>query len=137
MSDGPEGADIVGALLRDFAEITAIVPVAQIRIGPPSEGANLPQILLATTSTVERKPLKRGEMVRTVERVSVRVRATNLRDQRLLRRLVVRCCAGRTGDIGGGSAVSITTDGAGPEGVGLGNAFERTQDLRVSHDVAV
>ncbi len=137
MTEPVEGADIVGSLLRDFAEITAIVPVAQIRIGPPPEGAQLPQILLTTTSTVERKPLKRPAMVRTVERVSVRVRAANLRDQRLLRRLVVRCCAGLTGDIGGGSAVSITTDGAGPEGVGPGNAFERTQDLRVSHDVAV
>ncbi len=86
---------------------------------------------------MERKPLKRGERVRTIERISVRVRAASLRQQRLLRRLVVRCCAGRTGDIGGGFAVSITTDGAGPEGIGPGNAFERTQDLRVSHDVAV
>ncbi|WP_313534396.1 hypothetical protein [Sphingomonas sp.] len=137
MSESVEGADIVGALLLDFAELKPIVSAGQIKIGALPESAPLPQILLTTTSTVERKPLKRGERVRTVERVSVKVRADNLRDARLLRRLVVRCCAHRTGDLGGGSAVSITTDGAGPEGIGLGGAFERTQDLRVSHDVAV
>lgn len=137
MSDGPEAADIVGALLRDFPELTAIVPIERIKIGTLPEGAPLPQVLLSTISTVERKPLTRGEAVRTVERLSVKVRADNLRDQRLLRRLIVRCCAHRTGNIGGGSGVSITTDGAGPEGIGLGGAFERTQDLRVSHDVAV
>jgi hypothetical protein len=137
MTDVVEGADIVGALLRDFTDLTAIVPPERIKIGALPEQAPLPQVLISTTSTVERKPLTRGALVRTVERVSVRVRADNLRDQRRLRRLVVRCCAHRTGDIGGGSAVSITTDGAGPEGIGLGGAFERTQDLRVSHDVAV
>ncbi|RSV41534.1 hypothetical protein CA234_09710 [Sphingomonas sp. ABOLE] len=137
MSDGPEAADIVGALLRGSADLTEIVPAERIKIGRLPDDAPLPQVLLSTTSTVERKPLKRPAAVRTTERVSVKVRADNLRDQRLLRRLVVRCCAHQTGDIGGGSAVSITTDGAGPEGIGLGGAFERTQDLRVSHDVAV
>jgi hypothetical protein len=137
MSDGPEAADIVGALLRGFADLIAIVPVERIKLGTLPEGTPLPQVLLSATSTVERKPLKRPAAVRTTERVSVKVRADNLRDQRLLRRLVVRCCAHQAGDIGGGSAVSITTDGAGPEGIGLGGAFERTQDFRVSHDVAV
>ncbi len=137
MTEGVEGADIVGALLRDYADLTAIVPMAQIKIGTLPEGAPLPQILLSTTTTRERQPLKRGESTRTVERVSVRVRADNLRDQRLLRRLVVRCCAGRTGNIGGGASVSIITDGAGPEGFGIDRAFERVQDFLVSHDATV
>jgi len=137
MSDGPEGADIVGALLRGFTDLTEIVPAERIKIGRLPDDTPLPQVLITTVSTIERKPLKRGPTVRTIERIAVRVRAKDLRTQRLLRRLVVRCCAGQTGDIGGGSAVSITTDGAGPEGIGLGGAFERTQDLRVSHDVAV
>ncbi|SFK44581.1 hypothetical protein SAMN03159338_4275 [Sphingomonas sp. NFR04] len=137
MSEGIEGADIVGALLRADAAITAKVPEDRIKIAALPEGEVLPHILIGTTTTLERKTLIREAVVRTVERVSVRVRAENLRDQRLLRRLVVRCCAGRTGDIGGGSSVSITTDGAGPEGRGTDNAFERVQDLRVSHDATV
>lgn len=136
MTEPVEGADIVGALLLDFPELS-IVPAGQIKIGALPEGAPLPQILLSTVSSVERKSLKRGATTRTVERIAVRVRAASLREQRLLRRLVVRCCAGMNGDIGGGFGVSITTDGAGPEGIGLGGAFERTQDLRVSHDATV
>ena len=137
MSEGIEGADIVGALLRADVAITAIVPPASIKIAALPEGDPLPHILISTTTTIERKALIREVAVRTVERVSVRVRAASLRDQRLLRRLVVRCCAGRTGDIGGGSSVSITADGAGPESRGTDNAFERVQDLRVSHDATV
>lgn len=134
MTDVVEGADIAGALLREYADLISIVPAAQIKISTLPEGASLPHILLSTVSSVERKPLKRGATVRTTDRIAVRVRASSLREVRVIRRLVVRCCAGRTGDIGGGSAVSITTDGAGPEGRGADNAFERTQDLRVSFD---
>ena len=136
MTDVVEGADIVGTLLREYADITAIVPVAQIKISTLPEGVSLPHILLSTVSSVERKPLKHGATVRTTDRIAVRVRGSSLREQRVLRRLVVKCCAGRTGNIGGGLAVSITTDGAGPEGRGADNAFERTQDLRVSFDAA-
>ncbi len=137
MSEGIEGADIVGTLLRGYADLTAIVPVERIKIAALPEGDPLPHVLITTVTTIERRTLIRGEKVRTVERVSVRVRAGDLRNQRLLRRLVVRCCAGKVGDIGGGSAVSILTDGAGPEGRGPDNAFERVQDFRVSHDATV
>lgn len=49
-------------------------------------------------------------------------------------KLVRDCCAGRTGNIGGGVNVSILTAGRGPELNGPGNTYERTADFRVSYD---
>ena len=128
------GVDIIGALLRDDAAVLALVPEAQIKGGRLPDGTLLPALLVKETSTVERQTLKREATTRTIDRVSVTVRAASYRDQRLAMRLVRACCAGRTGDVGGGVRVSILTAGTGPELDGPANSFERTQDFRVSYD---
>ncbi len=128
------GADIIGALLLANEPIGELIARASIKAGALPENVALPALLLNVTSTVERQPLKRGQMVRTVDRVSVKVRASNYRDQVAAIRMVRRACAGRTGDVGGGKRVSILTAGTGPDLRGPGNSFEQTQDFRVSFD---
>lgn len=128
------GADIIGALLLADDDIPALVAVADIKGGRLPDDVDLPALLVKVTSTVERQKLKRSAFTRTVDRVSVTVRAATYEDQREAIRLVRKCCAGRTGDIAGALGVSILTAGAGPEVDGPGNTFERTQDFHVSFD---
>lgn len=128
------GADIVGALLRTYAPLTGAVPVAQIKAEMLPEGSPLPAVLVRDVSSIDRQPLRRGSWVRLTDRVAVTVRAASYRDRKVIIGLVRACCAGRTGDIGGGMRVAILTAGLGPGLIGPGNSFERTQDFRVSFD---
>lgn len=128
------GADIVGALLRADPAVTALIAVPSIKLGKLPDGVTLPALLVRVVSSTEQQPLKRGEKTRTIDRVSVAVRAVSYRDQTLAMRLVRNCCAGKTGAVGGGENVSILTAGKGPDLNGPGNSFEQTQDFRVSFD---
>ena len=128
------GADIVGALLRARPAVVAIVPAESIMMGALPDGVALPALLVRLVSSVERQPLKVGETVRVVDRIAVTVRAASYREQRAVIALVKSCCRGCTGDIGGGSRVSILTAGTGPDVAGPANSFEQTQDFRVSFD---
>lgn len=130
------GVDIVGSLLRAHAELLELVPVERIKAGALPEGVQLPAILVRLVSSVERQPLKRGTRTRTVDRVAVTVRGASYREQRAVIALVKPCCAGKTGDIGGGQRVSILTAGTGPDVRGPGDSFEQTQDFKTSFDAA-
>lgn len=131
------GGDIIGALLRADAAVTALVPEASIKGGRLPEGQPLPALLVRTVSLVDRQPLKRSGWVRSVARVAVTVRAASYRDQNEIIKLVRDCGAGKTGNIGGGTRVSILTAGLGPDVNGPGGSFEQTQDFRVSFDAEV
>lgn len=131
------GTEIIGALLLESVELTAIVAAPRIKAGRLPDGTSLPALLIRTVSSVEFQPLRRGNIVRTTDRVSVAVRASSYREQVQIMRLVRKCCAGRTGDIGGGVRVSILTAGTGPDVNGPGDTFEQTQDFRVSFDAPV
>lgn len=128
------GVDILGSLLRDHEPITSLVPNDRIKAGALPDGIVLPALLLRLVSSVEIQPLKRGQHVRTIDRVSVAVRAASYRDQRAVIAAVKKRCAGLTGDIGGALRVSILTAGLGPDVGGPANSFEQTQDFRVSFD---
>lgn len=128
------GADIVGTLLLADLAVTARVAPANMKLGKLPDNVPLPALLIRTVSSIEAQPLKRGGTIRTVDRVSVAVRAATYRDQVEIIRLVRKSCAGKTGNIGGGSRVAIGTAGAGPDMNGPGNSFEQTQDFRVSFD---
>ena len=128
------GASIVGMLLRDDADIAAEVPAAQMKLGALPDDIALPAILIRIVSSVERPALRRGATTRTIDRVSVTVRARSYREQTRLIRLIKTRCAGRTGDIGNGNSVSILTAGTGPDLRGPGDSYEQAQDFRVSHD---
>ena len=130
------GADIVAALLLADPAVTAFVPATRVKLGRLPDGVPLPALLARTVSSVDRQPLKRPAIVRVTDRVSVTVRAASYRDQVAAMKLVRRCCAGRTGDVGGGSGVSILTAGMGPDLNGPADSFEQTQDFRVSFDAA-
>lgn len=131
------GADIVGALLRAHAPLTTIVPSTAIKGGSLPEGQSLPALLVRTISLVDQQPLRRTGWCRSVARVGVTVRAASYREQNAIIALVRTCCSGRTGNIGGGVRVSVTTMGLGPDIVGPGNSYEQTQDFRVSFDEQV
>jgi len=128
------GVDILGELLLADAPLIAAIPSAQIKAGALPENLALPALLVRMTSNVERQMLKRGATVRTMERISVAVRAVSYDEQRAAMALVVKACAGRTGSIAGADNVSVLTAGRGPDLRGPGNTFEQTQDFRVSFD---
>jgi hypothetical protein len=130
------GADIIGALLRDAASVTASVAVESIKGGRLPDDIDLPAIMVRVVSSVERETLRRGAKVRTRDRVSVTVRAASYDDQVNIIGAVRRACAGRIGSLGGGEGVSILTAGAGPDGYGPADSFEQAQDFYVSHDKA-
>lgn len=127
------GADIIGALLTADAAVVAMF-AETIKEDRLPDGSPLPGLLVRTVSSVDRQTLTRGDTVRRTDRVSVMVRAASVRDRKNGIRLVRRCCAGLTGDVGGGRSVGILTAGLGPSVSGPGNSFEQTQDFRVSFD---
>lgn len=128
------GASIIGALLRADGEPSRPVDAASIKEGRLPPKVALPVLLVRTVSSVDRQTLKRGALVRETDRIAVTVRAESLREVKALIRWVRARCAGKTGDIGGGTRVSVLTAGLGPDVNGPGDAFENTQDFRVSHD---
>ena len=129
-----DGCDIIGALLGENAPLLEKVPVDRIRANRLPEGIALPALLVRGVSSVDRQALKRGALVRRTDRVAVMVRAASDVDRRDIIALVRKCCAGRTGNLGGGLNVSILTAGMGPDINGPGNSFEKTQDFRVRWD---
>lgn len=128
------GVDIVGALVRAEGQITELVAVESIKAGVLPDNVVLPALLLRLVSSVDRQPLKRGQFVRTTDRIAVTVRAVSHREQRLIIKRVKKCCAGLFGDLAGALRVSILTAGTGPDAIGPGSTFEQTQDFRVSFD---
>lgn len=128
------GVDIIGSLLLADLNLINRYPPATIKAGLLPDRVTLPALLVRLVSSVERQPLKRGATTRTTDRVSVTVRAASYDEQVELIGLVKKCCAGRTGDIGGGSSVSILTAGTGPDLIGPAASFEQSQDFRVGFD---
>lgn len=126
-----DGADVLGALL--LAE-PGPVPAANIKAGRLPDSTGLPALLVRVVSTVERQPLRRGNLVRTLDRVSITVRAGSYDEQRAVMQWVKQRCAGFVGPIAGSGNVSVLTAGMGPELDGPGNTFERTADFRCSFD---
>ncbi|MFC0305297.1 hypothetical protein ACFSTI_19650 [Rhizorhabdus histidinilytica] len=125
------GGHIIATLLRDNVPLTAMVAAPKIKQGRVPNGP-LPVIVVKTVSVVERQALKRGATVLRTDRVSATVRAASYRDQVDIIELIKSACAGRVGDIGGGTNVSILPAGTGPDLDGPGDSFEQTQDFRVS-----
>ncbi len=127
------GVQIVGSLLGGDAAVLNLVE-DRLKAGALPDGIALPALLVRLVSSVERQPLRRGMTTRTIDRVSVTVRASNYREQAAIIKLVKACCPGKTGNIGGASSVSILTAGTGPDVIGPASSFEQTQDFRVSYD---
>jgi hypothetical protein len=128
------GAEIVGALLREDVAFVAVVPIARIKGGRLPDNIALPALLVRTTSSVERQPLRKGGKTRTVDRVSVAVRAASYADQVRIIKLVRNTLRGWIGDMPGANRVSILTAGTGPDLLGPADSFEQTADFRVSYD---
>jgi hypothetical protein len=126
------GADIVAALLRADNAVLAVAPLERIKLGRLPDGVTLTAMLVRRISSVDQQPLRWSKGVRITDRVSVTIRAASYRDQVAAIRLVRACCAGRTGDIGGGKAVSILTAGISPDVAGPADSFEQTCDFKVS-----
>jgi hypothetical protein len=129
-----EGSDIIGALLVAYPALAEIAATDRIKAGRLPDGIALPALLVRTVSSVDRQPLKRGALVRRTDRVSVAVRASSHRERKAMIATVRLCCAGKTGNLGGGLNVSILTAGMGPDVNGPGDSYEKTQDFNVSFD---
>lgn len=128
------GTTIIGELLRADEPLHALVPIESIKEDLLPDGTPLNALLVRTVSLVDRQPLKRGNMVRSTERVAVTVRAKSTKDRKAVINRVRSICAGRTGDLDGCFRVSILTAGLGPSVIGPANSFEQAQDFSVSYD---
>lgn len=128
------GSDIIGALLLADAPLVALIPAPRIKADRLPDGVELPALVVQETSQVERQTLVRGTTVRTTDRVSVTGRFRSHRERKKIMEMVKNICAGRTGTIAGMKNVAIRTAGRGPDLVGPGDSFEKTQDFRVSYD---
>lgn len=131
---GTTGTDIIGALLLADAPLIALIPATRIKSGILPDGVELNALVVHETSQVERHTLVRGAKVRTTDRVSVTGRFRSVRERKRIMEMVKNICAGRTGAIAGMENVSIITAGRGPDLLGPGDSFEKTQDFRVSYD---
>ncbi len=129
------GVDIVGNLLRSDPGVTAIVTPASIKAGALPDDVQLPALLVRSVSLNDRQRLKRAPLTRSVERVSVAVRAASYAQQTAIIKLIRARCAGWTGaSMAGASNISVLTAGLSPDLRGPGGTFEQTQDFRVSFD---
>ena len=135
------GFAVIGELLRADPALQVFLAARggltvdrQVKAGRLADAVALPALLVRTISVIDQQMLKRVGWVRVTARVSVTVRAANYEDQVEAIRLVRLCCAGKTGDIGGGTRVSILTAGTGPDLAGPADSFEQAQDFRVSAD---
>lgn len=128
------GADIVGALLRGYPPLVDIVPIERIKGGRLPIDTPLPALLVRTISSNERQRLRRGKSVRTVDRVSVTVRATSWDEQLTIIDLVVDACADRIGSMDGAANYAVLTASRGPDLDGPGDSYEQAQDFRASFD---
>lgn len=129
------GVTIIGALLGASAAVIAEIPATRIKAGRLPEDIDLTALLVRLVSSIDRQKLD-GTTDRVTERVSVAVRASSYREQRVAIALIRAACAGFVGDVAGFSRVSVLTAGLGPDVNGPGNSFEQTQDFRVSFDQA-
>ncbi|MCW2395888.1 MULTISPECIES: hypothetical protein [unclassified Sphingobium] len=127
------GVHIIGTLLRGYDDLTALIPAAQIKAGKLPDGT-VRGLLLRSVSNTENQTLTREATIRKRARVSVTLRTQEYRDFDLIMPLIVKACAGLTGQIAGHMRVSILTAGEGPDVLGPASTFERTQDFRVSYD---
>jgi hypothetical protein len=125
------GCAIIGHLLRGMAELTAMIPAANIKAGELEEGQL--GILVRTVTLIDRHSLSHEALQHSVERVSATVRAKTYRDQVAAITLIRRACAGVVAaQIGEATNVAVLTAGTGPDVRGPGNTFEQAQDFRVS-----
>lgn len=130
------GVDIVGALLLDSDAVVSQVPAANIKAGLLTEDAGLDALLVREISSTEEPRLKRGAVVRYVDRVSVTVRARTYVAMDSIKIAVRGACAGFTGSMYGAANIAITSAGGGPDLIGPGNTFEKAVDFRVTYDAA-
>jgi hypothetical protein len=128
------GASIIGNLLREDDGVGTLVADDSIKAGRLPDNAPLPALLIRTISSVEQPMLVRTGYVRMTDRIAVTIRAADYRCKETLRKLVLACCAGVTGDVPGFDNVVIDNAGLGPDLNGPSNTFEQTQDFKVSYD---
>ncbi|TCP36548.1 hypothetical protein [Sphingomonas sp. BK235] len=127
-------AEIIGALLYAHEPLTAVVPVDRIKGGRLPDETAMPWLLVREISIIDRYPLKSPGWYRSTARVSVMVRAASFDDQIAVMKLVRSIPRGAIGTVGDATSVVVHTFGGGPDVIGPGDSFEKTQDFRVAFD---
>ncbi|WP_210357646.1 tail completion protein gp17 [Sphingomonas beigongshangi] len=128
------GTDIVAARLITHADLKAIADRGALKEDRLPDGVSLPVILLRTISSVDRQPLKLGELRRSTDRVAVLVRAGSVKERKALIGLIRSVAPGEDEALADCFAVSTRLAGLGPSLLGPGDTYEQTQDLRVTYD---
>lgn len=128
------GAAIVRALLLQHAPLVAELPAERIMAGVLPQGIVLPAIGITEISSVDRNVPSRGATRHVTDRVQVTVLASSYPAQKDLIRLVRAACADRLGDLAGATAVTVHTDGRGPDFRDADTGIcMQSQDFRVGY----
>lgn len=126
------GLVVLRAVLVGDPLVTAAVPVERIVADELPLDTPLPALSITMISSVDRKALRRSALRRVAERVQVTILARDATERLDLTARVRAAAEGLVGDVAGIAAVSIQSEGQGPDLTTEAGIRIRTQDFIVS-----
>lgn len=131
------GVKIVRALLVADAALIVQVPATKIIAGVIKAGTQAPAIAITEVVGIDRNIPNPGVTRHVFERVQVTLIAKDYAQQKAVMKLLRKACADKRGTIAGIAAVTVVTEGRGPdfndEQAGF---YMQSQDFRVGYQEA-
>lgn len=127
------GVAALRQLLAAHAGLTALVPATRIGAGYLPQGTTLPAVSITSVSSTDRNLPNQGANRHVSERVQVTVLAANYPSQKAVMAQVKKAAASKFPTVSGISAVTVHTDGQGPDFMDdAASIYMGTQDFRVT-----
>jgi len=135
------GVAVILQLLSADAGVTGLIDPdalpSRISGDVLGQGVVLPAIEVELVSSVDRNILSPGGARHVQDRVTVRGHAATVPDLAALMKAIKTACADQMPEIAGLAAITVHTDGAGPQGISPATmARARTQDFLVRYSEA-
>lgn len=128
------GAKIIRSLLAANVPLLNVVPTERIKSGVLPQGIGMPAIGLTDVAGVDRNLPKAGATHHVIDRVQVTVAAATYTDVKTVLALVRTACRDQVGVIAGFNAVTVHTDGKGPDfSLPESGLYFQSQDFRVGY----
>lgn len=128
------GVAVIRQLLVSDDDLISIVPVTRISAGVLPSGIDLPAISIMSVSTTDRNIPNPGAQRHVVERVQVTVMAADYPELKAVMAQVKRAGADRMPTVAGISAVTVHTDGMGPDFMNeTASIYMQPLDFRVTY----
>jgi len=131
------GVVVLRQLLAGHAGLTALVPATSIGAGYLPQGTALPAVSITSVSSTDRNLPSQGATRHVSERVQVTVLAADYPSQKAVMAQVKKAAASKFPAVSGISAVTVHTDGQGPDFMDdAASIYMGTQDFRVTYTEA-